>query len=347
LHRVLFIGTANVAEAIPPALRDRFEIIHLPGYTEEEKLAIGRRYLVRRQRSEAGLSERQLRIEGEALLEIIRRYTREAGVRNLERNIGAICRSVATRVASGERRSMTVGRRQVAEILGTPKYESEVAMRTQIPGVATGLAWTPFGGEILFIEATAMPGKGRLRMTGQLGAVMKESAQTALSLVRTKAERLGLDPGLFEETDLHVHIPAGSIPKDGPSAGVAMYTALVSLLTKRRVRSDLAMTGEISLRGLVLPVGGIKEKVLGALAAGIRCVILPKRNRADLDEIPESARKRLEFVLVDRVEQVIESAFEEEEIAPVRRASVRRKPQRAPTPRRPVRPQPPSPTLEP
>jgi ATP-dependent Lon protease len=310
LHRVLFIGTANVLESVAPPLQDRFEVIHLPGYTEEEKLAIAERYLVGRQRENSGLSEQQLSIFPEALLEIIRRYTREAGVRNLERNIGSLCRHVATQVATGKRRRMSVRKRQVHDILGTPKFESEVAVRTQIPGVATGLGWTPVGGEILFVEATVMPGKGKLTLTGQLGDVMKESAQTALSLVRSRAKRLGIDPGVFEESDLHLHIPAGSIPKDGPSAGVTLYTALVSLLTKRKVRSDLAMTGEISLRGLVLPVGGIKEKVLGALAAGIRVVVLPKRNRADLDDIPESAKDRMEFVLAERVGEVIELALE-------------------------------------
>ena len=310
LHRVLFIGTANVLSQVPPPLRDRFEVIHLPGYTREEKLEIATQYLVQRRLDDTGLTEKKCSFTREALDELIRRYTREAGVRELERRIGAICRHVATRIVEGTRRSMKIRPAQVHKILGPPKYESELAMRCASPGVATGLAWTPVGGEILFIEATAMPGKGRQVMTGQLGDVMKESAQAARSLVRGNAKRLGIEPETFERTDLHLHIPAGAIPKDGPSAGVALYTALASLLTGRHVRSEVAMTGEISLRGLVRPVGGVKEKVLGALAAGIREVILPERNRVDLEEIPEAAREQLEFHFVEKVDEVLKIAFE-------------------------------------
>jgi len=310
LHRVLFIGTANVLMAIPPPLRDRFEVIRLPGYTREEKQQIAKRYLVARRLEDTGLSERQCSFTDEAIDLLVRGYTREAGVRELERRIGAICRHVATRIVEKSRRSLKIRPKQVREILGQPKYERELAMRCGTPGVATGLAWTPVGGEILFIEAMSMPGRGRVTKTGQLGDVMRESATAALSLVRSHAEKLAIDPENFKSRDLHLHIPAGGIPKDGPSAGVALYTALVSLFTDRPVHNNVAMTGEISLRGLVLPVGGVKEKVLGALAAGIEVVILPKRNQADLDDIPDSARKELEFHFVERVEDVLEIALE-------------------------------------
>jgi len=334
LGAALFIGTANVLDSIPPALRDRFDVIHLPGYTEQEKLEIARRYLVARRSEESGLSAKQVRITDEALRAIVRRYTREAGVRNLERHIGALCRHVATLIASGERRSMKIDRRHLAAILGAPRYESELAMRTCVPGVATGLAWTAAGGEILFIESTAMPGKGRLTLTGQLGDVMKESAQTALSLVRTRARKLGIDPAGFEARDIHMHLPAGAIPKDGPSAGLGLYASLVSLLTGRCARSDVALTGEISLRGLVLGVGGIKEKVLGALAAGIGTVVLPRRNRSDVEEIPVSARGRLEFVLVERVEQALAVALEPAPGAPIRKGGKSRRTDRSRKPSR-------------
>jgi len=316
LHRALFVGTANVLEAVPGPLRDRFEVIQLPGYTEAEKLQIGRRYLVRRQLENTGLEEHQCEVTDEAVLEIIRHYTREAGVRGLERNIGAICRHAATKIVEGLRRSMKVRAKQVRDILGPHRFESEIATRTCLPGVATGLAWTPVGGEILFIEATTMPGKGGLTLTGQLGDVMKESARTAMSLVQSDWEDLGLERDAFQKIDVHVHIPAGAIPKDGPSAGVAMYTALISLFTGQVVRSDLAMTGEISLRGLVLPVGGIKEKLLGALAAGIKTVVLPKRNQPDVEEIEEKARKGLQVLYVERVEQAVAIAFDHDECLP-------------------------------
>jgi ATP-dependent Lon protease len=310
LSRVMFITTANILDTIPGPLRDRMEVIDLPGYVEDEKLEIARRYLVDRQLKANGLTAEQAEISDEALRAIIRDYTREAGVRNLEREIGSVLRSIAMRVAEGTAQHVRIEPDDLKEILGAPRFEGEVAMRTSIPGVATGLAWTPVGGDILFIEATRVPGGGRLILTGQLGEVMKESAQAALSLVKGMATGLGLDPGMFEKSDIHIHVPAGAIPKDGPSAGVAMFTALVSLLTNRTVRSDTAMTGEISLRGLVLPVGGIKEKVVAAARADLSTVILPARNRKDCDEIPESARNSLRFVWAERVEGVIEVALE-------------------------------------
>ncbi|MCP3914011.1 MAG: endopeptidase La [bacterium] len=309
LRHTLFVATANVLEGIPGPLRDRLEVIHLPGYTEEEKLQIARRYLVQRQLEACGLKAAQCRIDVAALREIIRNYTREAGVRNLEREIGAVCRSVATLFARRRRKPVRITPAKIHEILGPPRFDREAAMRMTTPGVATGLAWTPVGGEILFIEATRMPGKGKLLLTGQLGDVMKESAQAALSLVRNRAEALGVEPAFFDEGDLHMHIPAGAVPKDGPSAGVAMFTALVSLATGRRVKRDVAMTGEVSLRGFVLPVGGIKEKVLGALAAGIKTVLLPARNERDLEEIPAPAREKLDFVLVSDVDEALEAAL--------------------------------------
>ena len=310
LSRVMFITTANILDTIPGPLRDRMEVIDLPGYVEDEKLEIARRYLVDRQLKANGLTAEQAEITDEALRAIIRDYTREAGVRNLEREIGSGLRSIAIRVAEGTAQHVRIEPDDLKEILGAPRFEGEVAMRTSIPGVATGLAWTPVGGDILFIEATRVPGGGRLILTGQLGEVMKESAQAALSLVKGMAMGLGLDPGMFEKSDIHIHVPAGAIPKDGPSAGVAMFTALVSLLTNRTVRSDAAMTGEISLRGLVLPVGGIKEKVVAAARADLSTVILPARNRKDYDEIPESARNSLRFVWAERVEDVIDVALE-------------------------------------
>ena len=305
LSKVLFIATANQLDTIPGPLRDRMEIIELTGYTEEEKVEIARRYLVRRQLEANGLKPEQASVSDDALRQIARDYTREAGCRNLERQIGAVLRNVAVRIAEGKAAEVRVDATDVPEILGAPRFENEVAMRVSVPGVATGLAWTPVGGDILFIEATRVPGAGRLILTGQLGDVMKESAQAALSLVKSQSEALGLDPALFEKSDIHVHVPAGAIPKDGPSAGVALYTALVSLLTNRTVRNDVAMTGEISLRGLVLPVGGIKEKTVAAHRAGIRTVMLPARNRKDLEDIPESVRRELTFVWLERVDDAV------------------------------------------
>jgi ATP-dependent Lon protease len=310
LSRVMFITTANVLDSIPGPLRDRMEVIDLPGYVEDEKFEIARRYLVDRQLKANGLSAERAEITDATLHAIIRDYTREAGVRQLEREIGAVLRSVAMRIAEGTAQHVRIEPGDLAEILGPPRFEGEVAMRTSVPGVATGLAWTPVGGDILFIEAARIPGDGRLILTGQLGEVMRESAQAALSLVKGRASGLGLDQAMFVKSDIHIHVPAGAIPKDGPSAGVAMFTALVSLLTNRTVRSDTAMTGEISLRGLVLPVGGIKEKVAAAARAGLTTVILPARNRKDYEEIPEAARNALRFLWAERVEDVIDAALE-------------------------------------
>ena len=310
LSRVMFICTANVIDNIPGPLRDRMEIIDLPGYTEDEKFQIARRYLVGRQLTANGLKPEQAELTDAAIHEIIRGYTREAGVRNLEREIGTTLRSAAMKVAEGSAEHVRIDAGDLHAILGARRFEGEVKMRTSIPGVATGLAWTPVGGDILFIEATRVPGKGGLILTGQLGEVMRESAQAALSLVKGRAVGLGIDPKLFEKDDIHIHVPAGAIPKDGPSAGVAMFTALVSLLTGRTVRSDTAMTGEISLRGLVLPVGGIKEKVIAAVSAGLSMVVLPERNRKDYEDIPEAARNALRFVWAEWAEDVIGAALE-------------------------------------
>ena len=312
LSRVAFIATANMLDTIPGPLRDRMEIISLAGYTEDEKLQIARRYLVRRQLEANGLTAEQADIDDDALRAIIRAYTREAGVRNLEREIGRALRHAAVQVAEGSAAQVRIGVDELTTILGQPRFENEVAMRTSVPGVATGLAWTPVGGDILFIEATRTPGRGGLILTGQLGEVMRESAQAAMSLVKSRAASLGVEPEMFEKNDVHVHVPAGATPKDGPSAGVAMYVALASLLTNRTVRSDTAMTGEISLRGLVLPVGGIKEKVVAAAAAGVTRVMLPARNRRDYDEIPQGARDRLEFIWLERVDDAIAAALEPE-----------------------------------
>src|SRR6476661_9680913 len=311
LSRVVFITTANMLDTIPGPLQDRMEIISLPGYTEDEKLEIGRRYLVRRQLEANGLKPEQAEIEVEALRLIIRGYTREAGVRSLEREIGRAFRHAAVQIAEGSSHKVTVTASDLTAVLGPPRFENEIAMRTSIPGVATGLAWTPVGGDILFIEATRIPGRGALILTGQLGDVMRESAQAALTLAKSRTAQLGIDPSIFEKSDIHVHVPAGATPKDGPSAGVAMFTALASLLTNRTVRSDTAMTGEISLRGLVLPVGGIKEKVVAAAAAGLARVMLPARNRRDFDEIPQGAREKLQFVWLERVDDAIAEALEE------------------------------------
>ncbi|HXG50463.1 MAG TPA: endopeptidase La [candidate division Zixibacteria bacterium] len=312
LSQVLFIATANVLDTIPGPLRDRMEVLELPGYIEEEKLAIAKGYLIPRQIAENGLKPDDVVFTDEAVRGIIRFYTREAGVRQLERELGSICRSVATRIAEGFQGKVTVTLESLPSYLGPHKFFNEIALRTSLPGVATGLAWTPFGGDILFIEATKMPGEGHLILTGQLGEVMKESAQAALSLVKSRAEALGIDPDTFKRHDLHVHIPAGAIPKDGPSAGVTLFVALVSLLTGRRVSKDVAMTGEISLRGLVLPVGGIKEKVLAAKRAGIRCVLLPDLNRNDMEEIPSSAREGIRFEFLKTVDEALQLALEPE-----------------------------------
>jgi ATP-dependent Lon protease len=309
LSHVMFICTANVLDTIPGPLRDRMEIIQLPGYTAQEKLQIARRYLVPRQLKATGLTAEQCEITDEALTAIIHDYTREAGVRNLEREIGHVFRHVAVQIAEGAVQKSVVGAAELSAILGPRRFEAEVAMRSGIPGVATGLAWTPVGGDILFIEAARTPGNGKLILTGQLGEVMKESAQAALSLVKARSVELGIDPQMLEKSDVHVHVPAGATPKDGPSAGVAMFVALTSLLTSRPVRSDVAMTGEISLRGLVLPIGGVKEKVLAALRAGIKMVMLPMRNQRDLEDIPADARAQLEFVWLTEVDDAIATAL--------------------------------------
>jgi ATP-dependent Lon protease len=315
LSRVLFITTANVLDPIANPLRDRMEVLTLSGYTHEEKREIARKYIVPRQMEESGLQPGQLEISDGALMSIVRDYTREAGVRGLERQIGTVCRRAAMRIVNGEAQAVQIDDGDLTTVLGPAKFENEMALRTTIPGVATGLAWTRVGGDILFIEATRTDGAGRLILTGQLGDVMKESAQAALTLVKSRTASLGLSPGVFEKSDVHVHIPAGAIPKDGPSAGVAMFVAMVSLFLDKPVHKDLAMTGEISLRGVVLPVGGIKEKVLAALAAGVKRVMLPQRNQKDLEDVPESARQQLEFIFLNDVEQAVQTAINSHYIA--------------------------------
>ncbi|HEX7218244.1 MAG TPA: endopeptidase La [Burkholderiales bacterium] len=305
LSKIMFITTANMLDTIPGPLRDRMEIIQLPGYTEEEKLEIAKRYLVKRQMEANGLTAAQVELGEETIRKIISDYTREAGVRNLEREIGAVLRHAAMRIAEGTSSKVEVKKEDLHAILGARRFESEVAERTALPGVATGLAWTPVGGDILFIEASRTPGSGKLILTGQLGDVMKESAQAALTLAKNYLK------DSFEKVDVHVHVPAGATPKDGPSAGVAMFLSLVSLLSGKPVRSDVAMTGEISLRGLVLPIGGVKEKTLAALRAGIKTVMLPKRNEKDLEDVPAEAREKLEFVFLEKVDDAIRTAIGE------------------------------------
>jgi ATP-dependent Lon protease len=299
----MFITTANMLDTIPGPLRDRMEIIQLPGYTEEEKLEIAKRYLVKRQLEANGLKAEQVTIAPDTIRSIIAEYTREAGVRNLEREIGAVLRNVAMRVAEGAKPPITVEPKDLHAILGARRFENELAQRTSVPGFATGLAWTSVGGDILFIEASRTPGTGKLILTGQLGEVMKESAQAALTLAKSYVRES------LEKTDIHIHVPAGATPKDGPSAGVAMFLALVSLLVSKPVRSDIAMTGEISLRGLVLPIGGVKEKTLAALRAGIKTVMVPKRNEKDLEDVPAEARNKLEFVFLEKVDDAIKTAI--------------------------------------
>ena len=310
LSRVMFITTANVLDTIPPPLLDRMEVLEMVGYTLEEKVKIANRYLIPRQREAHGLKARQIKITAGAVKHIISGYTREAGLRNLEREIAAICRGVAAKVAQGDADSVKVGVNDVAEFLGPVKLTSEAKTRVATPGVAMGLAWTPTGGELLFIEATAMKGRKGLTLTGQLGDVMKESATAALSYIRTHAKRLKIDEDFFSSHDIHIHVPAGAIPKDGPSAGVTMLTALTSLLTNRRIKKDLAMTGEITLRGQVLPVGGIKEKVLGAHRAGIKTVILPAANEKDLVDVPDNVREAIDFRFASKMKEVLSIALE-------------------------------------
>jgi ATP-dependent Lon protease len=322
LREVLFIGTANVLDSIPPALRDRMEVVELPGYTEEDKLHIARRFLLPRQLEQHGLTPEHLAVPDDTLGAITREYTREAGVRNLEREIASICRAVASKVVDeAVKDTVVVQPRDLHGYLGPARFYAEVAERTRVAGVATGLAWTPSGGDIIFVEATRMPGRGHLTLTGQLGDVMKESARAAHSYLRSRAREFGVAAEGFKDLDIHIHVPAGAIPKDGPSAGVTMFTALLSLMTGRRVRNDVAMTGEISLRGLVLPVGGIKEKALAARRAGIKVLLLPERNRKDLEDIPAHAREALQFEFVDQVEKIPALALEAPEAAAIEAAS--------------------------
>ena len=328
LSEVFFITTANELEPIPSPLRDRMEIIHLSGYTEEEKVAIAQQYLVPRQIRENGLKPDEIEFTPAALQLIVRDYTREAGVRTLEREIGRAARKVVTRIAEGQTDKAIINDKQVREILGKPRYgyREEIEERTDLPGVATGLAWTPVGGDVLFVEATRMPGGKGFQYTGQLGEVMQESARTALSYIRSKAKDLGLEPDFFEKSDIHLHVPAGAVPKDGPSAGVTMAVALASLLTGRQTRRNVAMTGEITLRGQVLPVGGIKDKILAAHRFGVDTVIIPKKNENDLDDLPEEVRKQLRFVLAEKVDEVLSAALESarEEKVPAKRTGARR-----------------------
>ncbi len=309
LSHVMFITTANILDTIPPPLRDRMEVLDLTGYTDEEKLMIAKKYLIPRQLDAHGLTSDNLSFEDGAIKAVISGYTREAGLRNLEREIATVCRGVAKEYAQEKKEVVNVSEKMLHSFLGPVKFFSDIAERTSVPGVATGLAWTPTGGDIIFIEATKMKGKKSLTLTGSLGDVMKESAQAALSYIRSKAKELNIAEDFFEENDIHLHVPAGAIPKDGPSAGVTMYTALSSLLTGKPVRSDIAMTGEITLRGAVLPVGGIKEKVLAAKRAGITKVILPKKNENNLEDVPESIKQGMEFFLVDTMDGVIEKAL--------------------------------------
>jgi ATP-dependent Lon protease len=309
LSRVMFITTANVLDTIPPALRDRMEVLMLHGYTIDEKVKIANRYLIPRQRNEHGLLAKHIKISTGAVKQMIIGYTREAGLRNLEREIANVCRGVAAKIAEGKKKSVSIGVDQLQEYLGPLRITSETRARVATPGVATGMAWTPTGGELLFIEATAMPGQKGLTLTGQLGDVMKESASAALSYIRANAKDLGIDEDFYDKNDIHIHVPAGAIPKDGPSAGVTMLTALTSLLTNEKIRKDLSMTGEITLRGQVLPVGGIKEKVLAAHRAGISTIILPAWNRKDLEDIPAKIKKEIKFHFVDQMKDVLKVAF--------------------------------------
>ncbi|MCX8117259.1 MAG: endopeptidase La [Desulfobacterota bacterium] len=314
LSKVMFITTANVLDTIPPPLRDRMETLELPGYSEEQKMMIAKQFLIPKQITEHGLTAEHIEFQESAIQTIISSYTREAGVRNLEREIAAICRSVAKDVASGNsHEKVVVTQENLHKFLGPVKFFPEVAERTSEPGVATGLAWTPTGGDIIFVEATKMRGEKGLTLTGQLGDVMKESAQAALAYVRSKAKELGIEEDFFTKHDIHIHVPAGAIPKDGPSAGITMFVALTSLLTNKPVRSDVAMTGEITLRGLVLPVGGIKEKVLAGMRAGIKTIILPKKNEKDLEEIPEHIRNQMNFKFIQKMDEAIELALKQPE----------------------------------
>jgi ATP-dependent Lon protease len=331
LSKVLFICTANTLDTIPSPLLDRMDVISLSGYTEDEKFGIARKYLVPKQLEAHGLDPERVKITDNALRLIIREYTREAGVRNLERQIAAALRKAARQVAEGKSRAKTlrIDERKVRSWLGPRRFPGEVRKRTSDPGVATGLAFTAVGGDVLFIEATAYPGKGRLTITGQLGEVMQESAQAALSWVRSHADSLGVDPEWFSDHDIHIHVPAGAVPKDGPSAGITIATAIASLVRGEPVSEDVGMTGEITLTGQVLPIGGVREKILAAQRAGLKRVILPRENEHDLDELPAETRRELEFVLVDSIDEVFEAAFDGRAPAHARPAIVRRDPQAA------------------
>ncbi len=310
LSQVNFIATANYIDGVPEPMRDRMEVISLPGYTEREKLEIAKRYLVKRQLEENGLKPEQCEWQEDAFRRVINDYTHEAGVRELERQIAAVCRAVAAKCARGECDKVVITPEFAAQTLGPAKYVRETKLQTSKPGVVTGLAYTPAGGEVLHIEATRYPGKGNVILTGHIGEVMKESVQAALSLVRSRDGEIGVKPDDFRNTDIHVHVPAGAVPKDGPSAGIAMFTALASLFTNTPVRSDVAMTGEITLRGLVLPIGGLKEKSLAAMRAGISTVIIPKLNEKDLVDVPEEAKQKLKFIPVENVDEVLNAALE-------------------------------------
>jgi len=309
LSRVMFITTANMTDPIPGPLKDRMEIIRLSGYTEQEKLGIAKSYLIPRQLTEHGITEKQISIPDKTILDVIARYTREAGVRNLEREIGHLCRKIARKVAEGEEGLVTITQQNLHSYLGVPKFMPEVEREQDETGVVTGLAWTETGGDILYIEATTMRGKGQLTLTGHLGDVMKESAHAALTYVRSRAEKLGIQPDVFAKTDVHIHVPAGAIPKDGPSAGVTMATALASVFTNTPVRKDIAMTGEVTLRGRVMPIGGLKEKTLAARRAGIKTVILPKENEKDLEDLPKYLRKDMHFIFATTVDDVLAAAL--------------------------------------
>jgi ATP-dependent Lon protease len=312
LSQVLFITTANLQETIPGPLLDRMEVIHISSYTEQEKLEIAKAYLVPRQLRENGLRPQEISFQDESITSMIRHYTREAGVRSLEREIGSVCRKVVTGIAEGKLQKCEITLQVLEEFLGRPRFfpTAEVEERTSLPGVATALAWTPTGGDLLFIEATQMPGRRGFMLTGSLGQVMQESAHAALSFVRSKSKELGLAEDFFDRHDIHLHIPAGAQPKDGPSAGITIATALVSLLSGKPVRPEVGMTGEITLRGQVLPIGGVKEKVLAAHRAGLRTVILPKHNQGDLDDLPKEVREDIRFVFVDTVDEVLQAALE-------------------------------------
>jgi ATP-dependent Lon protease len=340
----MFIATANHLDPVPGPLRDRMEVIHLSGYTEEEKLEIAKRYLVPRQIKDNGISSRYVAITDEAIKTVISQYTREAGLRNLEREIGSLCRKIARKVAEGDKKKVTVTATTVKKYLGPPRYLREDEMEQNEIGIVTGLAWTPVGGEVLHVEATIMKGKGALTITGSLGDVMKESVQAALSWIRSRSAELHLSEDLFSASEIHVHVPAGAIPKDGPSAGITMATALVSALTKIPVKREVAMTGEITLRGKVLPIGGLKEKMLAAIRAGITTVIIPEQNKKDLEEIPKQIMRKVTVIPVKGIEEVLKIALETypppavaqpvpptEESAPKQKAVPRRSSPRLPT----------------